>query len=81
MTAHATDGNCAWCALPKSKKGIILGIVASLALHLAAVGVIVHVGQDESEVKLAKEVRVIDLGTIVIHAPQKHVAPNQVKEI
>ena len=72
-------GHCAWCAVPKAKKGLVIGILASLLLHAAALGAVAQLGNPEPEFK--KEPRVIYLGEITIRASKKKNPTPEPKEI
>jgi hypothetical protein len=67
VNAHPSQDDCAWCALPKAKRGIVAGVAASLAVHLALAGAVFYLGQAPSELKPVRQIPVIDMGSITIH--------------
>ena len=71
---------CFWCAMPKARKGILLGVLGSAAVHLAAVAVLSQLGHTTTTANTQK-VPVIDLGTITIEVPRKHAATHAAREI
>ena len=72
--------HCFWCAIPKARKGLLLGVLGSAAIHLAAVAVVSQIAQSPTTAKTQK-FHVIDLGTITIEAPRKHAAINAAREL
>lgn len=71
---------CAWCALPKPKQGLVVGIVATVFVHAVFFAAISQIGEPRSN-EVKKPVQVIDLGTITIHAPRKVQSASGPKEI
>lgn len=69
MNTQVSPPSCGWCALPKARKGLILGFVSSLLLHAVALGGVAYLGSESKEIK--KPTRVIYLGEITLAAPKK----------
>ena len=81
MTMQGEIGKCAWCALPKARKGLALGLVGSFLLHSVLLGGVAYLGGSVAEAKIKKEQRVIYLGEFVIKARKANKAVSQPKEI
>lgn len=75
-----TTESCAWCALPKSKQGLVVGICGAVLLHVVALAGLSMLS-DRVPAKQNHAVRVIDLGSITIHVPKKSMGMNAPKEI
>lgn len=74
------DSGCAWCALPKPKQGLVVGIIGAVVVHAVFFAAISQIGGPRSS-EIKKPVQVIDLGTITIHAPRKAQSASGPKEI
>lgn len=72
-------GHCSWCALPKAKRGLIIGVLASILLHVVAFAAVAQVTSSDPEFK--DEPRVIYLGEITITVPKKKASTPEPKEI
>lgn len=81
MTMQGEVRNCAWCALPKARKGLAIGLVGSFLLHAVLLGGVAYMGGSVAEAKIKKEQRVIYLGEFVIKARKQNKAVSQPKEI
>lgn len=77
--ADVALGHCAWCALPRARQGLIVGLVGSFLLHAVALGAVAHLGNCEHQAK--KQAGVVYLGEITIIAPKKRSVSNAAKEI
>lgn len=73
------QGHCAWCAMPRARQGLIVGLMGSFLLHAVALGAVAHLGNSEPQTK--KQARVIYLGEITIAAPKKQSVSSTAKEI
>lgn len=81
MTMRGEIGKCPWCALPKARKGLAIGLVGSFLLHAALLSGVAYLGGSVAEAKIKKEQRVIYLGEFVIKARKPNKAVSQSKEI
>lgn len=57
--------HCVWCGLSARGRGLMVGIVSSLALHLCVFTLI-----NKPKVRTEPHARVIDMGEFTIQVPQ-----------
>lgn len=72
---------CFWCKLPRTTKGITVGIVGSILVHAALLGAVAYSAGDtgsKNNAILAPQPRTIFVGTFVIKArkPPSSVSSN-----
>jgi hypothetical protein len=81
VNTHPTQDDCAWCALPKAKRGLVAGMVASIAAHLTLVGAVLYLGQTSSETKPRRWIPMIAMGSIIFHRLHQRGASPQSQEL